>query len=144
MKKRNLIIILLLVIFPISTNAQSFKADDIVSIWLSADKNGEIDIYKKGNKFYGKLIKVYDNKGIEKDIKNPNKSKRNREVIGLIILTNFQYTGDGEWDDGKIYDPDTGNTYSCFIEMQNKNTIEVTGYIGFSLFGRTEKWTKIK
>jgi len=143
-KIKLVVLVLLNIMFSVQANAQNFKSNDIVGVWLSEDKNGELGIYKKDGKFFGKLIKVHDNKGIENDIHNPDKSKRKRKVVGLIILTNFVYEGNGEWEDGKIYDPNSGNTYSCIIEMQNKNTIEVTGYIGFSLFGRTEKWTRIK
>jgi hypothetical protein len=41
-----------------------------------------------------------------------------------------------------IYDPKNGNTYSCTIKMLNPNTLEVRGYIGVSLIGRTDTWTK--
>jgi uncharacterized protein (DUF2147 family) len=49
---------------------------------------------------------------------------------------------DNLWDDGNIYDPKNGNTYSCTIRMENANTISVRGYIGVSLIGRTDTWTR--
>jgi uncharacterized protein (DUF2147 family) len=52
------------------------------------------------------------------------------------------YKGDNVWDDGKIYDPKNGSTYDCTITMINNNTIEVRGYIGISIIGRTDTWTR--
>ncbi|MFN5760608.1 MAG: DUF2147 domain-containing protein, partial [Sphingobacteriales bacterium] len=63
-------------------------------------------------------------------------------ILGLINVWGFTYTSKGVWDDGNIYDPKNGNTYSCTIKLTNPNTIEVRGYIGVSLIGRTDVWTR--
>ena len=75
------------------------------------------------------------------DSKNPDKNKQNQKIIGLVILQNFKFDDD-EWNDGKIYDPESGKTYSCNLSLNGNNTLKVRGYIGISLLGRTETWTR--
>jgi uncharacterized protein (DUF2147 family) len=50
---------------------------------------------------------------------------------------------DKQWKDGTIYDPKTGKEYSCKAEMKKNNVLEVRGYIGVSVFGRTDTWTRM-
>jgi uncharacterized protein (DUF2147 family) len=58
-------------------------------------------------------------------------------------MTNFVYDEDNVWNDGKIYDPKTGKTYSCKMTLSgNKKSLDVRGFIGFSLIGRTSVWTR--
>lgn len=122
------------------------KADEIVGVWLtSGKKQGKIQIYKSGDRYYGKVVwlkyPTKDNKPLT-DIKNPEQTKRNQPIIGLVILNGFKFDGDDEWGDGKIYDPESGKTYSCNISLKDKNTLKVRGYIGAPMFGRTEIWSR--
>jgi uncharacterized protein (DUF2147 family) len=59
------------------------------------------------------------------------------------LLRDFRYDGDNVWTDGTIYDPESGNDYSCKITMEKPTHLQVRGYIGISLFGRTEVWTRV-
>jgi uncharacterized protein (DUF2147 family) len=58
------------------------------------------------------------------------------------MLTDFSYN-DGAWDDGKIYDPYSGKTYSSTLKLKD-DKLNIRGYIGVSLFGRTTVWQRIK
>ena len=70
---------------------------------------------------------------------------QSRRVVGLEILSNLVWDeGDNEWDDGEIYDPKSGSTYSCYGELEDKNTLKLRGYVGISIIGRTAVWTKVK
>ena len=121
------------------------KADDIVGIWLTGGKEpAKIQIYRSGDKYYGKIVwlKYPEENGMARlDVNNPDKSKRNQKIIGLVILRNFKFDED-EWNDGKIYDPESGKTYSCSMSFKDNNTLKVRGYVGISLLGRTETWIK--
>jgi uncharacterized protein (DUF2147 family) len=63
-----------------------------------------------------------------------------------MLLKDFEFDGKDEWEDGKIYDPKNGKTYSCYIEFKDetKNLLKVRGYIGFSMIGRTTYWTRVE
>lgn len=116
------------------------QPDAIVGEWLTAAKDGKVQIYKSGNKFFGKIS--WGNRPNGKDTNNPDPKLRDQNLIGLVILKDFAFNGKDKWEDGTIYDPNNGKTYSCVIRLKDEKTLEVRGYIGISLLGRTEVWTK--
>ena len=78
----------------------------------------------------------------KKDTNNPDAKLKNRDLIGLVILHDFKFTG-SSWEDGKIYDPKSGKTYDCILKSKENNKIlEIRGYIGSPMFGRTATWTR--
>jgi uncharacterized protein (DUF2147 family) len=129
----------------ITLTAFSQEADAIVGKWYNTEKDAQVEIFKEGNKFSGKIIWLQDPKddaGKPKvDLNNSDVSKRQRPIIGMKLLENFKYNG-GSWEEGTIYDPKNGKTYSCIIKKKDNKTIEVRGYVGISLIGRTVEWTK--
>ncbi|TAF43636.1 MAG: DUF2147 domain-containing protein [Sphingobacteriales bacterium] len=120
--------------------AKAQSSDKIIGKYWSPKKDGKIEIYKVANKYFGKII--WGNKPSSKDTKNPNPELRSREIIGMVILTNFKYK-DEQYQDGEIYDPLTGKTYSCKMWLENQN-LKVRGFIGISILGRTEIFERIK
>ena len=58
-------------------------------------------------------------------------------------MIGFKYTGNSQWQNGTIYDAESGKTYSCNIKLTNPQTLEVRGFVGVSLFGRTDTWKKV-
>lgn len=123
------------------------QADRIVGTWLNASQEGRIQITKSGQLFYGKIAWLKnpnDEKGQPKtDKNNPDPSLKNKPLQNLIILRDFEYE-DGKWVDGTIYDPKSGRTYNCELKMSSDDRLDVRGYIGISLIGRTETWTRVK
>jgi len=117
--------------------------DQIIGKWWTPKKDGQIEIYKSGTKYFGKLIWGKD--GTKKDVNNPKEELRTRPLIGMDLFTNFTYNAsDAQWIDGKIYDPQGGKTYSCKIWLTDDGkTLNARGFIGFSLLGRTEKFTRL-
>ena len=138
--------LLLLILFSVPGFAQT--RDDVVGKWFSSSGGAQIQIYKKGDKYFGKIVwlrKPNDENGNPKtDIRNPDPSLRSRPAVGLEILRNFTYAGNGEWEDGTVYDPKSGRTYSCKMSMSDPDKLDIRGYIGFSMLGRTESWTRAK
>ena len=59
----------------------------------------------------------------------------------MNILTGLNKDGN-EWSGGKILDPKNGKEYKCYIQLLDKNTLKLRGYIGFSMFGRTAIWKR--
>ncbi len=131
-----------------SDSLAQYSGDEIIGIWETpGDDNGRIEIFKTDNKYYGKIIwlkRKGENGEVLTDKNNPNKSLQNRPIIGTEILKGFIFNKEDMWEDGEIYDPKSGNTYSCQLSLQDKNTMKVRGYIGFSLIGRTEYWKRVK
>lgn len=126
-------------------NIAHAQTDPIEGSWYNEEKTAKVKIYRaKNNKFYGKIdwLKEPVRNGKERtDENNPDKAKRNEPLMGLLLLKGFEKDGDNEYDDGTIYDPKNGKTYSCIIKRKG-NTLDVRGYVGISLIGRTTTWTK--
>lgn len=61
-----------------------------------------------------------------------------------MVLKGLRFKGENDWGDGIIYEPQHGGQYSLFISMNGKNTLHLRGYLGISIFGRTEIWTRAK
>jgi uncharacterized protein (DUF2147 family) len=144
----SLLIMLILSLGSKFSQAQA-KQDDIIGTWQTdGDDYAFIEIYKQNNKYFGKIIHLKNplENGKEKvDAKNPDKNKRNVPIKGLILLKDFEFDGDKEWINGKIYDPENGETYECNIWFSSdNNTLKLRGYVGISLFGRTTSWKRIK
>ena len=137
-------------IFAVNTvTAQDVEAGDVLGIWLNEDEDAQIKIYQEDDKYFGKIIWLRDpideETGKPKtDKENPDESLRNVPTLGLLILKNFEFDED-EWNDGTIYDPKSGKTYSCYmIFPDGKEKLKIRGYIGISLLGRTSYWTREK
>ena len=129
-----------------SVSAQTLSP---LGVWTNAEKKATFEIYKCGDKLCGRIVSLTipnDPKtGKPKvDTMNPDPKQRTRPRLGMVFMTGFEYDEDNKWDDGKIYDPESGKTYSCYMKMGNANTMEVKGYIGFSLIGKSQTWTRIK
>ncbi len=144
--KKKIVSLVLAVSFAFSALAQN--KDAILGKWLNASGEGQILIYKKGDQYFGKLFWLKnpnDDKGnVKSDTKNPDSSLKIRPLSGLELLKNFKYEGDGVWEKGSIYDPKTGKTYSCKMSMKSSDKLDIRGYVGISLLGRTETWTRVR
>ena len=142
---KNIILLLSLTIY--SSNLLAQKANDILGYWLNAEKDAKIEIYIKNNIFYGKIIWLKEPKDVngewKLDNKNPDKTLRKRKKLGLEIIDNLIWNPNKkEWNNGKIYDAREGDTYSLFAKIKGNNILNLRGYIGFSLFGKTTTWTR--
>lgn len=136
----------MLLFVAVSFNAIAQSKDAIVGKWLNASGEGQIEVYKKGDKYYGKLawLKEPNLNGKPKvDSKNPTASLQSRPLLNLEILKDFVYEGD-KWTDGTIYDPKSGKTYSCNLSLKGADVMNVRGYIGISLLGRSEVFKRMK
>lgn len=149
LQKTSLAIFLSAIVLSLFAFKTSDAADKITGEWYTTDKKAKVKIYRaKNDKYYGKIVwlkEPNDENGKPKvDKENPDASKRNEPIVGSLILQGFEYKGDNQWEEGEIYDPESGSTYSCNIELQKDGKLKVRGYIGFSLIGRTEYWTPVE
>jgi uncharacterized protein (DUF2147 family) len=125
----------------------AFNPDDIIGVWKDGKGKGHVQIFKQNGKYYGKVIWLSnpkDENGKPKvDKNNPNASQRNKPLLGLTMLKNFKYDED-EWSGGQIYNPSDGKEYKAYMKLKDQNTLSVRGYVGISLLGKTDTWTRVK
>lgn len=129
-----------------SSRAQ-FNPDDIIGVWTNSDQVMKVKIEKIGSHYFGKLIwleKPLEPDGKPKlDKNNPDPSLRSVPFIGLRVMKDMKYKGDGVWGGGTLYDPEKGKTYGCKITMTSMEVANIRGYIGLSLLGKTEKFSRV-
>jgi uncharacterized protein (DUF2147 family) len=137
-------------LLPVYIQAQGSKESDrIVGLWEVGSKKARIKIYRaKDDKYYGKIVWLrepnYEDGTPKVDKNNPDESKRNVPLLGYLNLRGFNYVGNNKWENGTIYDPENGSTYSCVMELVDDNTLDVRGFIGVQLFGRTDRWIRLE
>ncbi len=121
--------------------SQTTQADAILGKYFTANNEGIVEVTKRNAKYYGKLIWIRPNANL--DLNNPDELERKKSLRGKEILKDFMFENN-TWHSGTIYDPNNGKTYSCKATMDEKGNLNVRGYIGFSLLGRTTYWLKVK
>lgn len=146
LKKIKLIAIFIFLFFNLA-NAQTFKGDDILGTWKTGDGNIQVKITKKDDVYNGIIVWMKEpnnQNGTPKlDQYNPDISKRKNPILGnALMIDKFKFVGSNTWNYGIIYDAREGKTYSCIIKMKSKNTLDVRGYWGISLFGQTDTWIR--
>lgn len=140
---KNAILILLFVLGGWCTT----QAQSIVGKWKTFDdQTGDaksiVEISEKGGKYQGKVIEILNPaKKDSKCEKCPGEDK-GKPIEGLTIIKNLTKKGE-EYTGGTIIDPQSGKEYKCSIKTSGKTKLEVRGYVGISLIGRTQTWTKM-
>ncbi|WP_236136223.1 DUF2147 domain-containing protein [Mongoliitalea daihaiensis] len=139
-------IVLGFVFFFIQSALFAQQGDEILGEWYTTERDAKIEIFKEGNLYSGKVVwleQPTENGKPILDTNNTDKSKRNRPILGMRLIEGFQFKN-GTWENGQIYDPRNGKSYSCVIKKKNNETLEVRGFVGFSMIGRTVEWYKVK
>jgi uncharacterized protein (DUF2147 family) len=140
--------------------ASAQDADAILGLWATDPEGGggeaHVEITKKDGKYVGEIVWLAEPLAPpedasqppgtpKKDINNPDPDLRDRPVIGLVIVKDFVYRGNGLWHKGTIYDPDNGKTYKCKMRFgDTERILKVRGFIGISMIGRTTIWRRVE
>jgi len=130
----------------IATLSFTAHGQSIIGQWETIDdvtkeKKAIIEIYKENKLYFAKIVKSYtsDKNAI---CASCTGSKKDKPILGLVIIENLK-KGKNEFNGGTILDPENGKTYKCYLELVSNTKLKVRGYLGVSLFGRTQYWYKI-
>ncbi len=122
-----------------------WAADDaqtrVLGNWLTQSKEAIIQISQAADSTLQGCV-VGGNEPGKVDANNPDPTKRKLTLRGQVIMSGLRYDGDGKWSDGTIYKPDEGKIYKCKVELQANDMLKVRGFIGVSLFGKSQIWTR--
>lgn len=128
-----------------SSFCSAMGAPPILGIWVPESKDSHVEVYQDGDKFFGKVVWMQEKDRGKLDANNPDDQLKTQPVLNLVFLKNFKEDEPGkEWTDGTVYDPHNGKTYKGKIYYKDNDTLELRGYVGIPLFGRSETWTRFK
>lgn len=114
-------------------------------LWLTENKRSVIELKKQPDGTLGGRIAWIIKDGMQFDVKNPDETKRNRPMCGLTIVSGLQQgkNNPNGWNNGKIYKADDGDMYDAKLTMESDNKLEVRGFAGISMFGKSQDWTRV-
>lgn len=141
---KNLFVLVLLGLYSLAGVAQD--ADGILGVWWNNEKTTQIEVEKIDGKYIGTIVfmipEKYENGEPPKDDENPDKLLRNRSVLGLQILSGFEYDAKNkEWKEGRIYDPASGKTYDCYAWLESNELLKLKGFVaGIRWMGKSSEW----
>ena len=142
-------ILLIIIIFTFLTNLiYAYNSKDAEGFWLMPAKpKGRMEVVKIiviNNNLYAYAVKLHDDVKNDLDIHNPNKSLRDKKLIGLIFIYDILFEN-GKWQTGKIYHTDQGSTFYANISLsEDKNTLFLKASLDKSgVVGATVKWTRL-
>ncbi len=134
-----------LLCFTLISSLTAFAQDITQGTWYNQEKTARVQFYEQGGKLFGKVVwlnePIRDGKP-RTDENNPDKELAKKPLMGLVFLKNFKKDSEKAWSGGTIYDPNNGKTYSCEMKLINPDKLNVRGYIGISLIGRTSEFTR--
>lgn len=105
-----------------------------------------VQIWESNGQLFGRLVSINfrpDEHPTDLCVNCPPPLNTKR-ILGMTMLWGMTYVGNNTWDNGHIIDPKIGKIYNCKIYLsQDGRSMEVRGYIGFSLLGRSQNWYRV-
>ena len=133
-------------IFPIS---QVFTADAVLGNWRTIDdETGKtksiVKIFQtESGEIQGRVIEIlHSDRGPNPLCDNCPGERAGKPVKGMVILWGMSPDGENAYTGGKIIDPSKGKVYKAKLKLREDGKLEVRGFIGFSLIGRTQVWER--
>jgi uncharacterized protein (DUF2147 family) len=122
------------------------QTPSVEGTWVNIDDEtgqakSEIELYVEQGKLYGRVLRLLLPEDQGKKCVNCKGSDKNKPIEGLLIVRGLSQD-DAAWTDGKIMDPANGKSYDCTIRLEDPNTLNVRGFLGFSFLGRTQVWKR--
>jgi len=139
-----------------SAAALAIDPGAILGTWSTEDRQGNrdsiVEIAQHGEEYVGRVVwikyDVYpenDPKGMAGqtlvDRENPDPALRERPILGLSIVSGLRFDG-REWNNGRLYSPRHGESYSAKAWLEDANTLKVRGYVGVPFLGQTVTWRR--
>ena len=113
--------------------------DAILGEWWTEGKQGRIKFVRASDGTYTGLLVGETRPGT--DVNNPDPALRKRPLLGIVLMWHLR-PDDGEYVDGYVYNPQNGEIYRMKAEVTGKTTLKIRGYVGISLFGQSQTWTR--
>jgi uncharacterized protein (DUF2147 family) len=145
-------LLLLLLALPLRASAADTATaapDSPVGRWKTIDDHtGQakaiVEIREDNGELDGRIVELFHPPSPHPLCIKCTGALKDKPVMGMQILWGMRRDG-SDWTGGHILDPETGNIYRCTIAIENGGkALRLRGYIGLSIFGRTEKWVRLE
>jgi uncharacterized protein (DUF2147 family) len=125
-----------------SAHAESAAESGALGLWLNQAQGWVVETVRCDSGLCGTLVSFIKGNGdnyVARDSRNPDPTKRGTPLCGLMLLGNFTPSKSVEkkWENGWVYDPDSGATYKGEASLTDANTVNLRGYVLIPLFGKT-------
>ena len=127
-------------LFALSGQAQAFTPE---GLWQTTRPGGVVEISACDTvSVCGTVISVDPERADSDNLdrRNPERALRDRPLIGLQVLWSFRPAADA-WTDGRLYNPETGQTFSASMRLVSEDRLKVTGCLG--PLCRSQIWTRV-
>lgn len=144
--KRNICIFLASIFF-VCLSATATDTVTPVGFWKTIDDTTNepraiVEIKEVDGKLFGIIVKTFPKDGDKAICTECSGDKKDKPIVGLEIISDLKKI-ENEWAGGTILDPKNGKTYKAKMTLQQGGEkLQVRGFIGFSLLGRTQTWLK--
>ncbi len=138
---------LLLLFLLTSTTAAAAVSGNVSGLWKTDGGDSRLELFNCGDKICGKIVWLKVPNYIDRmdgpvgktkvDLKNPDKALRNKPILGLQVMKGLTAKGNNKWENGICYDPESGKSYKCNMQLVTPERLKLRGYIGISLIGKT-------
>ena len=122
-----------------------------VGLWKTIDdvskaEKSQVRISDVGGVLTGKVEKIADPTKQDSTCLECSDERKDQKVLGMTIIRGARHDADKDrWDGGEILDPNDGKVYKLLLKpIDGGKKLEVRGFIGVSLFGRTQTWLRIE
>ena len=131
-----------------SVHAQQLspKLQNAVGHWQIVNGDGKpggkVETYLLNGQLFGRVTQVRPGRTPRDVCDKCSGEYKNQLILSMVFMRNFHPNGD-DWVDGTVVDPENGKVYKGKLWVVGKDNLHMRGFIGFSLFGRTESWVRI-
>jgi len=134
----------------VSQNAQSAEVTlSPEGLWTTVDDHSgapraRVRIYRQGESYFGRVEANLVPEEAEARCTSCKDERKDQPVVGMVILRDLKLEADGDgFGGGDILDPESGSVYRCALHLEGEGKrLNVRGYIGLSLFGRSQTWLR--
>jgi hypothetical protein len=117
------------------------EGDEILGSWMSGGWRIRLEIGKEQDGYFGILAEGLENG--ERDSANPDPGRRERPILGIRLFDGLRYRS-GAWSGGRIYDPESGKSYSLILHLTPDGTLDMHAYLGLRWIGMSQRWSRLE
>lgn len=131
----------------ITATATAADLNSPIGTWRTIDdQTGRtrsiVQIYEQGGELFARVEKDLAAADTDRLCTKCKDERKDQPLVGLVFMRHMKLDDD-EYNGGDILDPDNGSIYKCKLRLEDGGRkLKVRGFIGFSLFGRTQTWVR--